>query len=256
MFAIGVLMTMLSSFRRKAALSALAATVGLLVFACPAARAQALSVQPVNVLFSPGQKATSVTVTNTGSSETAIQIRVYAWGQKDDDDQLTDSDAVVLSPPISRMAPGASQVIRLVLRQAAEGREATYRILIDQIPPPTEPGIVHMVLRLSIPIFVQPATRAVPHLQFHMEMDAGKLFLVGINDGLSHEVIRDIELLASDGRKLKEAVSTSPYILSGATRRWPIAAQDPPLLPSETLQLTAHSDAGAIKQQVGFVAAP
>ncbi len=239
---------------RRIAARALAAIL-FVVMTGLAAQAQSLSVLPVNIFLSSGQKSTSLTVTNTGSTETAIQIRAYAWDQKSDDDRLTDSDAVVLSPPLARMAPGASQVIRLILRQPAEGREATYRILIDQIPPPAEPGIVHMVLRLSIPIFVQPATRAVSHLQFHMEMVAGKLFLVGVNDGLRHEVIRDVELLASDGRNLKEEVSASPYILAGATRRWPIAAQGPLPLPSETVLLTAHSDAGAIKQQVGFVAA-
>ncbi|HUD21278.1 MAG TPA: fimbria/pilus periplasmic chaperone [Acidobacteriaceae bacterium] len=239
-----------------AAFLAFAAAVVPFLLADPAAEAQSLSVLPVNVLFSPGQRATSLTVTNTGTTETAIQIRAYAWSQKDGDDQLTESDAAVLSPPLARMAPGASQVIRLILRQPPQGREATYRILVDQIPPPAEPGIVHMVLRLSIPIFAKPATRAIPHLQFHMEMNAGKLFLVVINDGLSHEVIHDIVLSTSDGRKLKEESTASPYILAGATRRWPIAAQGPLPLPSETLQLTALSDAGAIEQKVGFVTAP
>ena len=147
-------------------------------------------------------------------------------------------------------------MIRLILRQPPQGREATYRILIDQIPPPAEPGIVHMVLRLSIPVFAQPPTRAVPHVQFHLEIDAGKLILVGINDGLRHEVIHDIVLATSDGRKLKEESGATPYILAGANRRWPIAAQGPLPLPSETLQLIAHSDAAAIQQQVGFVPAP
>ncbi len=235
---------------------AFAAAVVTLLLAAPAAGAQALSVLPVNILFSPGQRATSLTVTNKGTSETAIQVRAYAWSQKDDDDQLTDTDAVVLSPPLARMAPGASQVIRIILRQPPQGREATYRILIDQIPPPAEPGIVHMVLRLSIPIFALPPTRAVSHVQFHLEIDAGKLVLVGINDGLSHQVVHDIVLSASDGRKFKEESSASPYILAGATRRWPIAAQAPLPLPGETLQLSAHSDAGAIQQQVSLVKAP
>jgi fimbrial chaperone protein len=144
----------------------------------------------------------------------------------------------------------------LILRQPPLDREATYRILVDQIPPPAEPGIVHMVLRLSIPIFAQPATRALPHIQFHVERDAGKLFLVGVNDGLRHEAIHEIVLSTGDGRKLKEEPSSSPYILAGSTRRWPIAAQDPLPLPSETLQLTAHADAGVIDQQVRFVPAP
>jgi fimbrial chaperone protein len=240
-----------------AATLAYASAAVILLLADPPARAQALAVLPVNILFAPGQRAASLTVTNEGTSETAIQIRAYAWSQKDGDDQLTDSDAVVLSPPIARMAPGSSQVIRLILRQAPQGREATYRILIDQIPPPAEPGVVHMVLRMSIPIFAQPPTRAVPHVQFHLEVDSGKLFLVAINDGLSHEVIRDVVLSASNGRKLKEEeTSTLPYILAGATRRWPIAAQGSLPQPGETLQLIAHSDAGAIDQPVGFVSAP
>ncbi|MGA2649183.1 MAG: fimbria/pilus periplasmic chaperone [Terracidiphilus sp.] len=239
-----------------AAVKWFAVTVVVLVFAGTAARGQSLSVVPVNIVISPGQRSSSLTVTNTGNSETAVQIRAYAWDQKNGEDQLTASDAVVLSPPIARIAPGALQVIRIILRKPPVGRESTYRILIDQIPPPAEPGIVHMVLRLSIPIFAKPETRAVSHVQFHMEIDGGKLFLVGVNDGLSHEVINGIELLASDGRNLKEEVSASPYILAGATRRWPIVAQDPLPLPKETLLLTAHSDAGAVKQQVSFVSAP
>jgi fimbrial chaperone protein len=245
-----------SSWQLMAAVRLLTAAVVILEFAGTAANGQSLSVVPVNIVVSPGQRTASLTVTNTGNSETAVQIRAYAWDQKNGDDQLTDSDSVVLSPPIARIAPGALQVIRIILRQPPVGREATYRILIDQIPPPAEPGTVHMVLRLSIPIFAKPATRAVPHLQFHMEMDGGKLFLVGINDGLSHEAIRGIELSGSGGQDLKQEVSASPYILAGATRRWPIATQGSLPPPSETLMLTAHSDAGEVKQQVSFVSTP
>ena len=249
-------MTLRNSFRRMAAALAYAGAAVILLFAGPAATAQSLAVLPVNILFSPGQKASSLTITNMGTSETAIQIRAFAWAQKDDEDQLTDSVAVVLSPPLATIAPGASQVVRLILRQLPQGREATYRILIDQIPPPAEPGIVHMVLRMSIPIFAEPSTRAVPHVQFHLAVDSGKLVLVGINDGLSHEVIRDVVLTTSDGRKLKGESNDSSYILAGVTRRWAIAAEGPLPLPGETLQLTAHTDAGVIQQQVGFVTAP
>ena len=249
-------MTLRNSFRRMAAALAYAGAAGILLLAGPPATAQSLAVLPVNILFSPGQKASSLIVTNKGTSETAIQIRAFAWTQTDSDDQLTDSDAVVLSPPLATIAPGASQVVRLVLRQLPQGREATYRILVDQIPPPAEPGIVHMVLRMSIPIFAEPPTRAVPHVQFHLQVDSGKLVLVAMNDGLSHEVIRDVVLTTSDGRKLKGNSDASPYILAGVTRRWTIAAEGPLPLPGETLQLTAQTDAGTIQQQVGFVTAP
>jgi fimbrial chaperone protein len=220
-----------------------------------AARAQSLSVLPVNIGLTPGQKATTLTVTNQGNSETAIQIRAYAWNQRSGEDQLTTSNAVVVSPPLASIAPGATQVVRLILRQSPQGREATYRILVDQIPPPAEPGIVHVVLRMSIPIFALPAARAVPHVQFHIERDADSAYLVALNDGGRHEAIRNVVLWTGDGRKLSTESDASPYILAGATRRWPIAAQGSLPLPSETLRLKAHADAGAVEQQIRVVAA-
>ncbi len=242
------------SYRRMVA-AKMAATILFLLLAGLAAGAQALSVLPVNIFLSPGQKATSLTVTNQGTAETAIQIRAYTWSQKGNDDPLIATDALVVSPPLARIAPGAAQIIRIILREPPQGQEATYRILIDQIPPPAEPGVVHMVLRLSIPIFAKPMTRAFPDVQFHLERDAGEIYLVALNAGLVHETIRNIVLSTSDGRKLKPDPSSSPYVLSGATRRWHIAAQDSLPLTSETLQLTAHADAGAIDQQVHFAPA-
>ncbi len=243
------------SSRLMAAANALAAAL-VFVLTGSAAGAQSLSVLPVNIFFPAGQKAATLTVTNQGKSETAVQIRAYGWNQQDgNDQQLTSTDAVLMSPPLATIAPGASQVVRLILRQAPQDREAAYRILVDQIPPPAEPGIVHIVLRLSIPIFAMPATRVLPHLRFHTESEGEKLYLVGTNDGLSHELVRDIVLTTSGGRQLKEEASISPYILAGATRRWPIAAQGSLPLPSEILRLTAHSNAGAIDEQVHFASA-
>jgi fimbrial chaperone protein len=243
-----------NSSRLMAAANALAAVLVFLLTG-PVAGAQALSVLPVNIFFPPGQKATTLTVTNQGKTDTAVQIRAYAWNQQTGEDQLLSTDAVVLSPPLASIAPGASQVIRLILRQTPQSGEATYRILVDQIPPPAEPGVVHIVLRLSIPIFAMPTTRVFPHVQFHVENDGEKVFLVGSNDGLVHETIRDIALTTSDGRQLKAETSASPYVLAGATRRWPIAAQGSLPLTGETLRLTAHANAGAIEEQVHFVSA-
>lgn len=241
-------------FRRILAVCASAA-IGISGMSGRAASAQSLAVLPVNVLLSPGQSATSLTVTNH-DKETSIQIRAYAWSQKGDDDQLSPTSDVVVSPPLASIAPGATQVIRLILRQPPQGREATYRILIDQIPPPAEPGVVHVVLRLSIPIFAQPATRATPDVQFHLERDEANLFLVGVNNGLQHEAIRDIVLTASDGRQFRAGSGVSPYILGGVRRRWLIATQGAVLKPDETLHLKADANGGPIDRQVGFAPAP
>lgn len=193
---------------------------------------------------------------NDGSTVTAIQVRTYAWSQTDGKDQLTTSDAILASPPIVTIAPGDSQVVRLVLRRMPQGHEATYRILLDQIPPAAEVGIVHIVLRLSIPVFAQPMARAVPRVHFYIERNAGQVFLVGVNDGLRHEAIRNIVLSTSDGRQLTTASGASPYILAGVTRRWEIEAQNTLALEDDTLRMTALTDGGTIEQQVRLVGIP
>ncbi len=220
-----------------------------------AAEAQSLAVLPVNIFLAPGQMASSMTVTNQGTSGTAIQIRAYVWNQKGGDDQLIPSDNLVVSPPIASIAPGATQVVRLILRHPPEDQEATYRILIDQIPPPAQPGVVHIVLRLSIPIFALPTIRAVPQVEFHMECDKGQLFLVGTNNGLRHASIRDIVLSTRDGRELKTERAASPYILAGTTRRWLIPVEGPLPDSNEPLRMTAHADYGAIEEQVHVLTA-
>ncbi len=205
------------------------------------AGAQSLKVIPVNVLMSPGQRTATLTVINEGSAETAIQIRTYAWGQAGGNDQLATSSEVIAGPPLASIAPGAAQIVRLVLRRMPEGPEATYRILLDQIPSVAVPGEVKIVLHMSIPIFAQPKSRTVSHVQFRVERDAGQVYLVGTNDSMRHEVIRDIVLSTSDGRKLKTALGADPYILAGATRRWLILVQGPQPLTNETLRMTART---------------
>jgi fimbrial chaperone protein len=228
----------------------------LALFAGGTARAQSLMVLPVNVRMAPGQRTASVTVVNHGDTETSIQIRAYAWTQPNGKEQLTLSDVVLVSPPIASIAPGGTQIVRLVLRQSPQDREATYRILLDQIPPPATPGTVRVVLRMSIPIFAQPATRTAPRLTFHVERDAEKLSLVAVNDGTRHEVLRDIVLSTSDGRKLQLETGASPYVLGGVTRHWSLKGEGSQPAAGETLRLTAHADSGAIDEQVRVVSAP
>jgi fimbrial chaperone protein len=243
------------SCRRVAKPSALVAVLVFLL-ACGAAMAQSLTVLPVTIQMAPGRMATVLTIINQGDIETAVQVRTFAWNQPDGNDQLTASEEVLASPPLATIPPGATQVVRLVLRRPPQGQEASYRILLDQIPPAAAPGTVRVALRLSIPIFAEPATRVSPHVQFHIERDAVQAYLVAINDGGHHEKIRDIAVATSDGSALRTEASASPYVLAGATRRWRIVAQARLPVPGGIVHLSARTDTGVIDQPVAVVATP
>lgn len=234
-----------------AALGSLAAALFATV-----AQAQALTVLPVSVTLAPGEQAGKLTVINRSALPSSVQLRVLTWSQPDDAEQLAPTDEVLISPPIATLAPGASQVVRLVLRHPNGAREGAYRILLDQIPPAASPGTVRIALRLSIPVFVEPAARAAARVTFHVEIDQGRAYLVAVNDGSRHETIRNISLRNGVGARIALANNASPYILAGATRRFLITDKTEMPAADMTLRLTAEVDNGAIDKQVSVASKP
>ena len=240
--------------RRVAAAGALATGFALLLPAL--AKAQGLTVLPVNIEMPAGQMTTTMTVINNGTTETSVQIRALAWTQSDGNEQLTASDEVMASPPIATIAPGATQVVRLVLAKAPTDKEATYRLLLDQIPPAAAPGTVRLALRLSIPIFAQPATRALPHMVYHLENGGGATTLVAVNDGGRHDTVRDLKLVSTGGGSATTAAEGSPYVLSGSTRRWAVASTGRAPAVGDSLHLTGLTDTGPLDVPVSVIAKP
>ena len=97
--------------RRRIAAACGLAAIPVLFLTGMAASAQSLSVMPVNIYLAPGQSATTLTVTNQGTTKTAVQIRAFGWNQQDGGDQLAASDAVVVSPPIASIDPDRKSVV-------------------------------------------------------------------------------------------------------------------------------------------------
>lgn len=233
---------------RIAALPGLLAVAAgaLLGLHAPPIRAQSLTVLPVTIQMPPGQMAGSLTVINQGDAESAFQIRAFAWSQPRGETELAPTDALLVSPPLGTIAPRGSQVVRLVLRRPAQDREASYRILLDQLPPPASPGTVRVALRLSIPVFAEPTNSPIaPRLRWRIESEGGQAYLTVTNDGTRHETLRDIAL--SGGGPIRIQGDASPYVLPGATRRWRLPVRTPP---GGSLRLTARGDAGPIDEAV------
>lgn len=228
----------------------------LAVLAAGPAAAQSLGISPVTLQLAPGQAATSLTVTNQGDRPTAIQLRAFAWSHAKGADELIPSDQLVVSPPIATIAPGATQLVRLMLRRAPQGNEGSFRILLDQIPAAAEPGVVQVALRVSMPVFAAPKTRIAPQLKYHFEHRGGVSYLVAVNLGTRHETVRDVRLTTGDGRLFKTAETVSPYVLAGATRAWPIVEPGFGTAAGSTARLSARGDMGAILVSVPIDASP
>lgn len=225
---------------------AVGAVSGLaLVLAANPAAAQSLTVQPVVINMQPGQLAATISISGQGADPTSYQVRAFAWSQQDGAEKLDPTGDVLLSPPLGTIPANGTQVVRIVIRKPPKDQESVYRLLLDQIPPPSAPGTVRIALRLSIPIFVEPATRVAPHLEWRVERDSDGVWLVATNNGTRHERIHDI-VLSMGTTTFKPQGDSSPYLLAGATRRIRLTGDGALPASGATLHLTAVSDGGKI----------
>ena len=234
---------------------------GILALACIVAaggrdaRAQALQISPVVVVFAPGQQATTLSLSNTGSNPQAIQIRCFAWSQPHGIDTLAPTDDLLASPPLAALPTGGTQTIRLVLRHPATTAEQTFRVLVDQIPPAGSPGMVQVALRLSLPVFAAPLVPVHPTLKLHLEARPGGVALVARNEGTMRAKLIDVRAEVAHSHQTTLNAPENSWILPGAERRWRVPPGDIISLGS-TLNVTAQSETGAISDSLRVVEAP
>ena len=105
-----------------------------------------------------GQPGTTLRVSNDDKVPIRVQVRVYLWTHKGNDDVLSPTKAVVASPPIGVLKPGAENLVRIVrvANTPVTARES-YRVLVDQLPDPKQQaGVVSILVRHAIPLYFEP----------------------------------------------------------------------------------------------------
>ena len=118
---------------RRAAL----ALPALLLVPARSAKAATLEIAPVVVDLPPGRPAAVLTITNTGTAPSRLQLRAFVWEQENGRDELRPTDALITSPPQFVLGPREAQVARVALRHAPAGRaESAFRLLLDELPAP------------------------------------------------------------------------------------------------------------------------
>jgi fimbrial chaperone protein len=218
----------------------------------PAGRVEAasLEISPVIVSFAPGQTTAAIVVQNRGETPAAVQARAYSWAQAGDEDPLTATRDIILSPPIFTVAAGASQTMRLLLRGGSgAGEERSYRLLLDEVPPvDAQNKQIVMALRVSLPVIVTSASSALPTLQWRMERaPGGQTELTAVNIGKTYDRVSAIEVALADGSHPKAvAQAANTYVLPGAQRHWIVEGSGG--APPGPVRLSVTTQAGKSEQ--------
>jgi fimbrial chaperone protein len=158
----------------------------------------------------------------------------------------------MLNPPIATVGPHQTQFIRLGLRHPLEGtEERTYRLIVEEVPPPPKPDFrgVQTILRISIPIFVVPKTAAVPQVNWQaVRTSDSRLRLIATNQGGAHVQVKALEVSSADSSDnyLKGVPPT--YLLPTQKREWLI--DDKRTLTAKRIKILAVTDAGVLHEIV------
>lgn len=239
--------------RTKTISRAIAALVAC--FLSCAAQAGSFEVNPVRVDFVGNARSVAVTVRNTGDEQVVVQVSALAWSQTDGKDILAPTEEVLVSPPIATIQPNQEQVIRVGLRRAPDAqRELSYRLFLQEVPPPPRPGFqgLQVALRVGLPIFVQPrAGRSTARLVWDAQLrndDTVNLKLR--NNGNGHIQISDIEMFLPTEKDAVASHSSLAYVLPGQAREWDLKVGNARLKKTDRLRLKVSTDAGTVDTQI------
>lgn len=187
--------------------SAVATFVALLLAAGGNAAAGGFSLSPLGVSLSPREASSAITVENTGDSAIVVQVRTFAWSQRDGKDLREETRDLVVNPPIFRLARGEQQLVRFASRlPPSHDVERAYRAVFTEVLPRdslTGDGL-RIALSMDVPLYVQGAVAARREpLRHEVARVDGNLRVRLHNPGAAHRRLTDTEVAAGGRVVLK-----------------------------------------------------
>ena len=238
----------MSRWLRAAALTCGAALEVL----CAPAHAASFFVSPVRIDLTGSVSTAVLSVRNEAERAVVVQVQLLAWSQSHGQDRLSDTKDLIATPPLFTIPGRGAQIVRVGLRKApaAIAKEQTYRLILQEVPPPSKPGEpgITMALRLSLPIFVAASTPKGPMLSWRAEQAAdGTLALHVENGGDTHAQITQLALSAAPSQRPFVELDTVSYVLAGEKRDWQLKPDPGPQSAVRRLHLKADTDAGRVE---------
>jgi fimbrial chaperone protein len=214
------------------------------------AAAGSFQINPIRVDLAGDVTTAALTIRNDGDEPVVVQITLLAWSQDAGQEKYAPTNEALVTPPIATIAAGAQQIVRVGLRRAPDPlRELSYRLFVQEVPPPPKADFngLQVALRVSLPVFVAPRAPATHTLAWTAKSEAdGAIRLTAVNQGNSHIQISDFELsLPGDEKPVAHEAGLS-YALAGQSREWVLRSRDARSKTATEFRLKAITDAGEI----------
>lgn len=145
---------MLNFFLRKPVATAIVSATVLI----SASAYSAVTLDRTRVIFPGNEKSVNITITNDNPSEAYL---AQTWIEDVQGNKLTQG-AIMATPPLQRMEPKSSALIRLsttaLLNSLPQDKESVFYFNVREIPPrATETNTLQIALQSRVKLFYRPA---------------------------------------------------------------------------------------------------
>jgi fimbrial chaperone protein len=214
--------------------------------------AASFTVTPVRVELSARQLHATLQITNAGDEKVTIQLHSALWTMSSGVESLRDTNNFIVNPPIFTIMPHETQVIRVGIREFAwSATEATYRLILEEVPVNSDSGLkgLRTVLRISIPIFVKPSVPAAAKLSWDLQRtpDGGAMLSVS-NQGNAHIQLKQLSMVADGATDATFRHNDFVYLLAGERREWAIGSVH--LSGQKGFVIQAATDGGVVRESL------
>jgi fimbrial chaperone protein len=209
----------------------------LSLHAYAASPAKSLEVAPTTLELTAGEPGL-LYVANRSTVPVTVQIDIYDWSQSRDGDRLALSDTAFVSPPLTTIAPGERQIVRVLAQPKSNAQEVAYRLRVSELPDAAAKSQgVQVLLQFSIPAFVR-GTRNDSAISWTAAAKGTALELKAQDQGGRSVKLAGLRISTSGGASVAVAPDRVDYILPGAEHSWTIDAPQFARAPSLHVEAT------------------
>ena len=232
---------------------AVASVVGfsLMALSLWSTAAYGLTISPVVVELTPSRRIVSITVSNPGDQPVTFQTQTLAWEETDGLDRYTETDDLLVVPPIATLPAGGTQIFRVTMRTPPSPHEHAYRLILEDVTEAAEtsPGLadapVTVHINHNLAVFVAAPGKPQPQPRLgqcrNYTSTSGPRACVQLDNEGNRYV--SVKSMIVDGPNLHLALQGSTRVLAGAWRQW---AFDLPPRFAGTLRVTGETSAGTV----------
>jgi len=209
---------------------AMAALLGWLAASTPAtAIAGDFSVAPIRMFLGANRKADVVTIKNNGTNPLRFEIQPKEWTQDaDGKDVYAETGDLLVFPRLMTLRGGEDRDIRVGMKIPRGNIERTYRVFINELPPPVQPGAsngaanVGFLINFGLPVFFAPI-KPVSQLKVEDVSLAGDQVNVRLaNTGNIFQFVEEMTIVGLDasGAELFREPIVDRYLLAGSVKSY------------------------------------